>query len=116
MLNSLRKAMYDACVAQSLPTYDYWIVGSTDNAYAIIHTINVDTSNYKLNSVEEYAAEIHIFDKKLGKTATLSYLNAIKLLLEQLDGVNLTFNVRVFTEKEPNVNHGILTVRFTNYN
>lgn len=116
MLNNLRRTIYNACVAQNLPTYDYWVVGNNDEAYAIIQTINVDSSNFKLNSVDEYAAEIHIFDKKLGKTATLSYLNAVKLWLEQLDGVNTTFNVRVFTEKEPSVNHGILTVRFTNYN
>lgn len=114
MLNELRKAIYDACRSTGDEAYDYW---KTDAVfpYFIINEAQDMETQLKLNNQNIYYFDIHYFDKSKGKTAALTKLTAVKNELKALDGVNASFQIRAFADKEPDTIHGVLVISIKYY-
>lgn len=114
MLNNIRKAIYDACISTGKQAYDFW---KTDAVfpYFIINEVQDMETALKLNTTNVFSFDIHYFDKAKSKTATLAALNAVKQELKALEGVNASFHVRAFQDKEPGTIHGVLAVSIKYY-
>lgn len=114
MVNKLRKAIYDACKATGVNTYDYWKRDAV-MPYITINEVVEFENQYKLNDVNVFSVDIHYFEQANGKTATINILKAVKENLKELEGVNATYSTRTFNEKEPNIQHGVLNFSIKYY-
>ena len=114
MLSETRSAIYNMCKTVNIPVYDYWVVDAT---FPYIITSSMDTVDtyLKVNDQTDYIFEIHIFDKNVGKKTVIDIIDQLRVAYISLDGIGKTFNQIVLDDKEPNVVHGIVTLRFTKY-
>lgn len=114
MVNSIRKAVYDACVMTGLNVFDYWVVDAV-YPYIIIANVAADNTYYKLDEMEDTLIDIHIFVKVVGKTSVINHLDTIKNLLKEMDGVDIRISIRTLSEKELGVVHGVLSFQVKKY-
>lgn len=114
MINIYRKAVYDSCKLAGIPVYDYWV---TDGQfpYVIISEVNEDSTDMKLNTKRDYLFTVDVFEKSKGKTGIVNYTKTIKEALRAIDGVGVKISSRYFSDVEPMVIHGIITLEFTKY-
>lgn len=111
MQNDVRMAIYNACSVIGIPVYDFWITNG-EFPYVVVGEISVDDTYYKLEQMYEVSVQIHIFEKSMGKTRVNSYVEALRTAYKSIDGINKRFNSRIIEDVEPNVNHGIVVLRF----
>lgn len=114
VINDIRKAVYDACAATNVPTYDYWVVDE-NFPYIIISDLSVDDTFYKLDTLQDVYIDIHVFTQDKGKTNALTYIETIKTQLAALDAVGIRFSMRILNERQLGVTHGVLTLQLKNY-
>lgn len=114
MIDIYRKAIFKACEKASIPVYDYWVIDKP-YPYIIISEVNLDEEDLKLNIRQDYSFTISVFDKGKGKTSVVNYIDMIKNTLKNIDGVRVKIAVRYFSDVEPNVNHGLMTIAFTKF-
>jgi len=116
MLNNLREQIYGACVATGVDVYDYWET-EAEFPYIINYSVDAEDINYKDIRATQYTFEIHIFDKNNGKITVLNLIDALRTAFYSLDlsVANKEFSQMVTDDKEPNVVHGIVTIRLLQY-
>ncbi len=113
MLNNYRKAIYNLAQTTGLTVYDYWPI-DRELPYCITQNVQVIDDNAKNAEYGEYIFDIHIFDKSIGKTNVIGYAELIRQNLNslELDDVDRRASYLVVEDKEPNINHAIVSVRF----
>lgn len=113
MLTSYRKAIYELAQSTGIPVYDYWPT-DVEAPYCITQNVQVIDDDAKNIEYGEYIFDIHIFDKSLGKSNVIAYSEIIRAGLRYLDlpDVDRRASYLVVEDKEPNINHAIVSVRF----
>lgn len=115
MINKIRQDIYEACLQTDIKVYDYWVVNQ-QFPYIVIANAEADDIYLKQQTKTDFYFDIHIFDKSKGKKNVIQYQDTITQALAQIDGVNIRISTRVFSDVEPNVIHGIVSLALTKYN
>lgn len=114
MINKYRNAVYLACKTAKIPVYDYWVTNE-DFPYVIISNVEEDKVEMKTHMRQDYSFTVDVFEKRKGKSGIVDYAEIITDSLRAIDGVGVSINTRYFSDVEPQVNHGVITLEFTKY-
>lgn len=112
-MTDFRTAVYSICSTLSISIYDYWVTNAAF-PYLITQTVQTIDDNAKNAECGEHIFDIHIFDKYNGKKTVINYAEAIKTAFyaATIDDVSRTCSYVVMNDKEPDIAHAIVTIRF----
>lgn len=108
-----RNVVYDICSGLGIDVYDYWPTNASF-PYIITQTIQSIDDNAKNVDYGEYIFDIHIFDKYSGNKTVIDYAEQVKTALyaATIADVDRRCSYLVINDKEPDVAHAIVTIRF----
>ena len=114
MVNVYREAVYLACKTAGIPVFDYWVTDE-EFPYVIISNVEEDIMDMKVNTRQDYLFTIDVFEKSDGKSGIVDYTKFITDSLREIDGIGVRLKTRYFSDVQPQVSHGIITLEFIKY-
>jgi len=112
-MTNFRTSIYSICSSLNIPVYDYWPTNAAF-PYCITQTVQTIDDNAKNVECGEHIFDIHIFDKYNGKASVITYAESLRTALyaATIADVDRSFSYLVMSDKEPDVAHAIITIRF----